>query len=175
MHYLHSCGARRACYTGGVIDTLAVPGEPPWLTIARRELGVHETPGAQSTPRINEYLATCGAVPSDEIAWCSAFVNWCMDRAGLPHTGRLAARSWLKWGDQLASARLGAVTVLWRESPQSPKGHVGLYLREAQGQVFLLGGNQANQVCVRAYTKARVLGYRWPTTEDLAHAGIVGA
>jgi uncharacterized protein (TIGR02594 family) len=137
--------------------------EPAWLAIARRELGVHETPGPGSTSRINDYLAVAHAAPNDETPWCSAFACWAMQGAGLEQPHRLAARSWLKWGTAIAEPRLGCVVVLWRDDPSSAHGHVAFFVREDAANVYLLGGNQANSVCVRAYPKRRVLGYRWPS------------
>ena len=124
--------------------------------------GVKEIPGKASNPRIDEYLRAGGAKhPSDEIAWCSAFVNWCVSQAGLKGTGRLAARSWASWGVEAPSTTpIGAIIVLWRENPKGLKGHVGFFIREELGQVWLLSGNQGNCVSVHAYPTFRVLARR---------------
>ena len=136
----------------------------PWLEYAFAEYGVRETAGAGTTANIARYLATVGlAGHSDETAWCSAFVNWCMEQAGIRGTGRANARSWLDWGGIcLGFPTYGCVTVLWRESPTSWKGHVGFYMGREGSQVVLLGGNQGNAVSIRNYPESRVLGYRWP-------------
>lgn len=142
------------------------PNEPPWMLYARQELaaGVREIPGSGSNPRVEEYLRTCGIHTTDETAWCSAFVNWCVERAGLKGTDKGAARSWGGWGVAAPSPPpFGAITVLWREKPQGPKGHVGFFVREELGQVWLLAGNQGNAVSIHAFPKLRVLehgGYR---------------
>lgn len=54
------------------------------LERARAEVGVHETPGPGTTPRVAEYLAGCvrndrplGLGGSDSPAWCAAFAGWC--------------------------------------------------------------------------------------------------
>ena len=52
--------------------------------------------------------------------------------------------------------------MLWREEPTSWKGHVCFYLREDEEHVFLLGGNQLEQVREHFYPKKTVLAYRWP-------------
>jgi uncharacterized protein (TIGR02594 family) len=137
--------------------------EPTWLTLARAEIGVHETPGPGSTSRIDEYLHAVTKDPhvNDETPWCSAFANWCMVRAQRVGSGKLAARSWLSWG-VACEPQLGAVVVLWREDPKGPHGHVAFFVKEDATNVYLLGGNQHNSVCISAYPKSRVLGYRWP-------------
>lgn len=135
---------------------------PTWLAVARAERGVTQTPGPRSTARIGEYLATVGQQPDDEIPWCSALVNWCLQRVGIVGTGRPNARSWLAWGQE-CEARPGAICVLWRESPDGWKGHVAFYERAAKpGELVLLGGNQGDKVALATYPQTRLLGFRWP-------------
>lgn len=57
---------------------------------------------------------------------------------------------------------LDAITVFWRESKTSRKGHVGFYVQETSTHISVLGGNQGNKVTVDPYPKARLLSYRWP-------------
>lgn len=40
--------------------------------------------------------------------------------------------------------------------------HVGFFVRSSGASVTLLGGNQGNQVCERAFTGYAIKGYRWP-------------
>ena len=76
----------------------------PWLEIAEREQGVAEVPGAGDNPRVVDYLmsTTLGSLENqnDETPWCSAFVNWCMEQAGIKGTNSAWARSWLDWGKE---------------------------------------------------------------------------
>lgn len=142
--------------------------EPVWLARARREIGVKEKPGALHHPRIVEYLSATRITPKmhqDETPWCSAFACWVMEGCDIASTRSAAARSWLKWGEQLAAPKPGAIAVLTRPTADNPgSGHVGFYVGEdGDGNVLLLGGNQANMVCVRPYPKSRVISYRWPT------------
>lgn len=155
---------------------------PPWLHIARTELGVREYPGARANPRIVEYfskttLATHPLGKSDETAWCSAFMCWVFEAFGARSPRSARARDWLGWGVSLKAPRYGCVVVLWRDRPDGEQGHVGLYNRRGLpvgGQLELLGGNQrptAGQVSVASYPAARVLGYRWPTGWPVGGAG----
>lgn len=135
----------------------------PWLQAAFAEVGVGAWPVGRSNPRITEYHAnTSIAGYDDKASWCSSFVHWCLAQAGVAGTGSALARSWLDWGEPLIEPRPGCVAVLWRESPDSWKGHVGFYLRHDAAQVWLLGGNQLGRVCENAYPLACVLAYRWP-------------
>jgi uncharacterized protein (TIGR02594 family) len=140
-------------------------GDPPWLAIARGELGVHETPGPASTKRIDEYLRST-MLPEryieDETPWCAAFVCWCLHQAGLASTRSAGARSYLRWGQELQEPRVGCIAVLTRPG-HATSGHVGFWLGMAgPDKVRLLGGNQNNAVCTRVYDASRVLSYRWP-------------
>lgn len=140
---------------------------PVWLDIARGELGVAEVVGPEHNPRILEYQQTVQyGARDDETPWCSAFVNWCMRRAGLEGTNNAAARSWLNWGVPLAGPRLGCVVVFWRVSPSDWRGHVGFFVAE-QGQhaLDILGGNQNNSVSIAPYPRSQVLGFRWPAAD----------
>ncbi len=140
-----------------------IPHVPPWMMYAWEEVGVEEAAGPADNPRIVEYhRAVDDEVSDDEVPWCSSFVNWCMMRAQTERTRSRAARSWLPWGTRLATPAYGCVCVLWREHPESWKGHVGILVGTALDDVFLLGGNQSNEVNVRRYPVSRVLGYRWP-------------
>ena len=126
------------------------------------QLGVKGTLGSSHNPQILKYFRDIGHewVKDDETAWCAAYLNWCLQRAGLPHTGKLNARSFLKYGDETTKPILGDLAVLWRISPTSAYGHVGFYLAEQKNYIFLLGGNQSNSVTVSAFPKSQVLGYR---------------
>lgn len=123
--------------------------------------GVHEMADPAEHPRIVEYLKTVGLDANDETSWCSAFVAWCMTQAQVPIPGVTgAARSWLKWGRKVDRPEVGDVAVLWRGSPASWMGHVGLYVGGSGGAVILLGGNQGDAVTIAPFSTQRLLGYR---------------
>jgi uncharacterized protein (TIGR02594 family) len=134
--------------------------EFPWMPVALSELGTTEEPGDDSNPRVVEYLRSTSlghAMASDDATpWCSAFVNWCLERVGVVGTGSAAARSWLHWGQRLALPRRGCIAVFSRDGG----GHVGFFIRYTSGGILVLGGNQGNQVSQRTYDTSRLLGFR---------------
>lgn len=135
----------------------------PWMRYALQEYGTREVAGSGSNPSVEEYLRSVGNRGGDETAWCSAFVNWCMEQAGIAGTRRANARSWLDWGALcLARPVYGAVTILWRGNPRGWQGHVAFYVGREGRNLILLGGNQGNAVSLRPYAEGRLLGYRWP-------------
>lgn len=138
------------------------PVDPPWMAIARGEMGTQEQPGPTDNPRIIAYHATTTLhATTDEVPWCSSFVSWCIEQAGIRGTRSAAARSWLTWGEGLEHPILGCIVVLSRGSNPAA-GHVGFWMEEQTGRVQLLGGNQGNAVSLSTFDAARILGYRWP-------------
>lgn len=137
-------------------------GDPRWYAIAWGERGQKEQAGPGDNPRILAYQTACSYNAKDEdVPWCSSFANWVMKQAGIKGSGEAAARSWLKWGQELDKPRRGAITVLTRPG-SSTNGHVAFYVGEEGGRLKLLGGNQENQVKISYYDKSRLLSYRWP-------------
>lgn len=145
----------------------AYEGEPkaeefPWMPVALGEVGVKEFTGAADNPRIVEYLNSTNLRPADasqdETPWCSAFVNWCVEKANYEGTDSAWAKSWLNWGRKLAKPRRGCIAVFTRGNG----GHVGFYLGKTSSGIRVLGGNQSDQVKISNYGTSRLLGYRIP-------------
>ena len=140
-----------------------------WLDIARKEVGQHEVAGRSMNPRIIEYHASTDLkAKSDEVAWCSSFVNWCMAKAGIRGTRSAAAASWAGWG-VATQGKHGSVAVIYNagsaNSSLSRSGnHVGFLIEETSTHLVLLGGNQSDSVKVSNFAKRswRVKAYRWP-------------
>ena len=129
---------------------------------ALSQYGITEIAGPDHNVEVLKYFQEIGHqwVRDDEMAWCSAFVNWCALRAGYEYTGKLNARSWLQIGESVIEPFLGCIVVFWRVKKDSPYGHVGLYIREDEHYIYVLGGNQSNQVKISKYPKSKLLGYR---------------
>lgn len=134
------------------------------LNIALKQYGVTEIAGKQHNPTILVYSDEIGygGIISDETAWCSIFMNWCAMKAGLQRSKKLNARSWLKVGQAVEHPQVGDVVIFWRESEQSWKGHVAIYIghSEDRTKIYCLGGNQKNSVCILPYRANQVLGFR---------------
>jgi uncharacterized protein (TIGR02594 family) len=136
---------------------------PEWLRLAREEIGVKEVPGAGNNPRIVEYHSTTSLkATQDSVYWCSSFVNWCINQAGIKGTGSAAARSWLEWGIPLDKPRLGCIVVFKRGAP--PSGHVAFCDHEdiSNGIIRVINGNMSDEVKISRLSVNGVLGYRWP-------------
>lgn len=138
---------------------------PPWMVFATQELakGVHEIRGPEHNPRILAYhAATSFKATTDEVPWCSSFVNWCMQQAGYEGTRSAAARSWLTYGDPLDAARYGAIAVFAR-GKNPAQGHVAFFTDwQDEDTMLILGGNQHDAVSIIAKPAATLLSLRWP-------------
>jgi uncharacterized protein (TIGR02594 family) len=141
-------------------DMISGSEEFPWMQIAIAEIGVKEFNGDADNPRIVEYLSSTNLskamASQDETAWCSAFTNWCLEKAGYAGTDSAWARNWLNWGRELKTPRRGCIVVFSRGNG----GHVGFYMGKSGSNIRVLGGNQGDTVSIASYPAARVLGYR---------------
>lgn len=139
--------------------------EPLWLTIARAEIGVKERPGpADDHPRILQYhAATRLHATHDEVAWCSSFVCFCLEKARVRSTRSAAAASYRTWGQQTDLSKIGAVVVFGKADPDAAgTGHVGFCVGIDGDDVLVLGGNQRNKVSIAKRPKTAVVSVRWP-------------
>ena len=136
---------------------------------AYEQIGTWEWKGAEHNPKIVGWFADVGHawVQDDETAWCAAFVGAMLKAAGLPHTGKMNARSYLDYGEHVEpeNARKGDICIFWRDDPTSWKGHVAFFHEYRGGNVEVLGGNQKDQVNVTAYPQKRLLAVRRPVTQ----------
>ncbi len=133
------------------------------LEVALSQYGITEVVGNKDNPEVLKYfdiLGFDGSRLKDETAWCSAFINWCAIKAGLPYSGKLTARSWLGVGTVVKKPQIGDLVIYSRGNPNGWQGHVGVFIREENGVIYTLGGNQKNQVNITAYSKDRLLGFR---------------
>lgn len=135
-----------------------------WMNVAFAELEMspHEILGSDNNSRIVEYLASVtGEALPDEVAWCAAFISFCLEQSGITPTKSLRARSYLHWGRKIEKPVFGCVTVLKRGKLEW-QGHVGFYIGQTEDSVWLLGGNQKNKVSILGFCPDDVLGYVLP-------------
>lgn len=151
---------------------------PNWIRIARNEIGTREIPGREHNPRIMEYIRTVTNILQTEnqrryveregeegVEWCSCFVNWCLNAAGIPGTNHGLAESWKNWGTRLDGPKRGAIALFsWKKNGYI--NHVA-FCDEVDGQFKQLGGNQrGEQVSSVPLPKSNVTHYRWPAQTE---------
>lgn len=133
-----------------------------WLQEAQKFIGLKETKGPQHTPEIVQFWKDIrrGGIKNDETPWCAAFVGAMLERAGVPSSRFESARSYESWGVALKVPVQGCVVVFSRDGG----GHVGFVVgQDKAGNLLVLGGNQSDAVNVKAFQRARVTAYRWPS------------
>ncbi len=139
-----------------------------YMEIARSLIGTKEIAGKADNPKIVEMYKTVGHawVEHDEVAWCAAFVGYCLEKGGLRSTRALNARSYLTFGTEvkLDKAKEGDIVVFERGT--GGQGHVAFYVGASATQIRVLGGNQNDQVSIASYPKARLLGIRRPVLAE---------
>lgn len=146
----------------------------PYAFAERFRGEVKELPGGQQAPLIQWFheLAGLGPNTSDETPWCSGFVNAMAWLARCTRSKKANARSWLDVGQvlDLRDAAVGYDVVILRRFingiDNGVSGHVGFYAGHTLNdqhqpvQVFLLGGNQSNQVTLAPFPAKDVIGVR---------------
>jgi len=137
--------------------------EPLYLTIARKDLGLKEMPGAMNEPRILDAFAAIGHswLNNDEQPWCAAMLGHWLIKAKLPFPkNAFRALSWLTYGAGYVHPMYGAIAVMTRQGG----GHVGIVtgVTKDKKYVRVLGGNQQNMVCESFFPATRISSYRAP-------------
>lgn len=145
----------------------------PWMVPAQAEFekGVKRRTGAgKHDPRILEYFtATPGlnkkAAAVDETPYCSAFVNWCLAKAGFKGTGNALAASFAKWGRPTKgnAPALGAVALIKYDDGSHHVTFVAGVSKNGES-VATLGGNQGNahEVSHSRCEESLIIAYRYP-------------
>ena len=141
-------------------------GDMSPFNVAAEMIGMDE---AAQNEALRDFLATGGAnINPEQTAWCAAFMNAVLNEANLEGTGKLTARSFLTWGQEVTEPKRGDIVVLERGGPGSWQGHVGFFdSYNEDGSVRVLGGNQRDgtsdstgAVVYADYDANRVLGFR---------------
>lgn len=136
--------------------------ELPWVAEARKYIGEQEIKGSQHNPLILQWWKDIkrGGIKSDETPWCAAYVGAMLEHVDIRSSRFESAKSYLDWGVELSQPQYGCVVVFTRDGG----GHVGFVVgQNANGDLLVLGGNQGDAVNVRAFSRGRVSGYRWPS------------
>jgi len=152
--------------TRGAINRLNLPD---WMKIGLNELGVKEIHGNKHNPRVVFYHSFTGKYSTDEIPWCGSFIAMCMRISGI-EPPKLAERAlnWLSFGKSSDGPQIGAVAVKGRRGG----GHVGIVISIDGDYLYLLGGNQGDEVNIRKYRTDAFIDFRIPREyhmEDTVH------
>lgn len=131
------------------------------LEMAQTFIGVKEVKGMIDNPMILAFLKADDPWPEhDEVPWCSGFMNFICKCCATRRSRSLAAISWLNIGYVILDIKECVagfdIVILSREGGN----HVGFYIKHDDTHVWLLGGNQGDQVSIAAFPRTRIKGIR---------------
>ena len=131
--------------------------DTPWMTVAQSQLGQTEIKGHRNNPQIVAYHAsTTLQAKTDEVAWCSSFVNWTLKQVGIQGTNSASSQSRKHWGQRLKRPVYGCIAILSHKGG----GHVAFVAGiNKNGRLVLLGGNQHDTVNYSAFKGNMVFVY----------------
>lgn len=138
-------------------------GEKAASIILHKYYGESERKGMLSNNSIAHMInwATGRWIDDSKIAWCAIFMSYILNEVLEGQFRPIPiARRFDTVGHAVDTPQFGDLVIFWRHSPNSWQGHVGIFIRETEGDIWTLGGNQRNQVNISPYKKSRVLEYR---------------
>lgn len=128
----------------------------------KAKLGLREV---RDRDKLQSWFKSQGIICNPQTTpWCAAAVHTAEREAGNKTSGNLMARSFLKYGKKvdLKDAVEGDIVIFARGS-NGYSGHVGYFVKQVDSDTILvLGGNQADMVCLQHYSTDRLLGVRCP-------------
>jgi len=137
------------------------------MIYAMKHVGQTEIKGPEDNPFINGCFAEIGLPQfDDDDPWCTAFAGASLKRSGCAWNHKRGdARSYLDYGIKLDGPETGCLVIMWRERPNSWKGHVGFVTDWTDTTITVLGGNQNDSVSYMTVPRegqpgTQVLGYR---------------
>ncbi len=139
------------------------------ITQALKLFDTHEAPGSVNNPEIIKWAKEVGGTvadtyKADEIPWCGLFMAVVAKRSAKQVVkDPLWALNWGTFGINTNTPMFGDVLVFTRKTSDGRKaGHVALYIGEDTSSYHVLGGNQADSVCITRLDKNRLYVARRP-------------
>jgi uncharacterized protein (TIGR02594 family) len=97
--------------------------------------------------------------------WCARFMNFVLDRVGLPGTASDWAKSFATYGKPLEHPEVGAIAVMDRKGG----GHVGVVSGfDKDGDPIIISGNHSRRVAESVYSRSRIIAYVSPDIERMS-------
>ena len=117
--------------------------------------GMKEEPGPASNTNLLDILRQYLGWASDDstLSWCSILLDHVAKTHNIERPHSPAAVDWKKVGSEIDpdEMEMGDVLVFYRDQEKNWQGHVGVFIShsERDGYIWLLGGNQSNQVNIQ--------------------------
>jgi uncharacterized protein (TIGR02594 family) len=117
--------------------------DTPWMPVAQSQLGINELDNADT---IRTYHQVGGGLMREPtVAWCAAFVGWCLSQVSITGTRSASSRSYLNYGKSVGTTNVpfGAIAVFG--VPNSGSGHVAFVSQDNGSTLTCIGGNQSDK------------------------------
>jgi uncharacterized protein (TIGR02594 family) len=148
----------------------AVDAEDRPSGVAARPLTVHndgDDPGIELVGNVPggrivaEARRWIGTNPTTRATlWCARFMNFVLERLGLPGTSSDVAKSFASYGKRLEGPKVGAIAVMNRGKSG---GHVGVVSGfDKDGDPIIISGNYSRRVAEAVYDRSRIIAYVSP-------------
>lgn len=117
-------------------------------------------------PIIVTFFQKTNTKPSgDETPWCAATLCWCLSQTGYSYPDKkgAASGSFRNFGTQTSNPLEGDIVVFGardNDGFNQGKGHVGIFIREQNNKILVLGGNQITR------KKHHVINEKWIPKDD---------
>ena len=148
--------------------------EPAHFTWLKSKIGLHAIPGPADNSEIVSWFKFSPDVPRsdwhDSTAWCAVTQNAALELNGGRGTKSGMAISFASWGHEVnwEDALRGDMVVFeWTNSNGDVTGHhVGQFVKQTDGTVDILGGNQLDrptgfhEVSIKTFGKGSVINVR---------------
>jgi uncharacterized protein (TIGR02594 family) len=148
----------------------AVDAEDRQTSLPARPLTVHHdgddpgielvanVPGARLVAEARRWIGTNPTTRAT--LWCARFMNFVLERLGLPGTASDVAKSFASYGKKLAGPKIGAIAVMNRGKGG---GHVGVVSGfDKDGDPVIISGNYSRRVAEAVYARGRIIAYVSP-------------
>jgi uncharacterized protein (TIGR02594 family) len=118
-------------------------GDAPWMPVAQSQIGINEKDNPDVVKTYHQIGG--GLMREPTVAWCAAFVGWCLDKVGIKGTRSASARSYLSYGKSVGKTNVpfGAIAVFG--VPNSGSGHVAFVAEDKGDKLICIGGNQSDK------------------------------
>lgn len=147
-------------------------GDTPWMPIAIGEIGINEEKNAD---RVKQYHKVGGgSAMAESVPWCSSFIGWCLDSAGMKGSRSALARSYTNFGQAVDEKKIPYGSIVVMAGTRGPSsGHVVFFAKDLGEKFECVGGNQTfgdgkkfdtgGQVTRGTFSKSKIVAIRFPT------------
>lgn len=117
--------------------------DTPWMPVAQSQIGINEL---DNPDKIRTYHQVGGGLMREPtVAWCAAFVGWCLAQVGINGTKSAASRSYLKYGKSVGTTNVPFGSIAVFGVPNSGQGHVAFVQQDNGSTLTCIGGNQSDK------------------------------